>query len=265
MCLLFSPKVDSKPVFTWIYDLLSRSESKCENDCSYGPPSEISPKLFKNRGQLDNIYKIDSGFEIDILMKTAELSEYVYHSKDHDFAFAQAMYLQPDIITPFKRRSDDYHQSGVIAKIKYSDNYNEDICLIALKGSSGYKDWMGNLNLAEFDFGFESFVINDFYRPFYQKSILINELIFQETKSCKHYIFTGHSSGAATATVSAILLQERLRQRSSCDVNVVGFASPRPGNSNLINRAKNLDFVFLIENKGDIVPIENLNNIFDSI
>ena len=133
--------------------------------------------------------------------------------------------------------------------------------MIAFRGSSGFKDWMGNLNLAEFDFGFESFVINDFYRPFYQKSKLINEFIFQETKSCKHFIFTGHSSGAAVATVSAILLQERLENRTSCDVNVVGFASPRPGNSNLIGKAKKLDFVFLIENKGDFVPMEKFDKM----
>ena len=71
-------------------------------------------------------------------------------------------------------------------------------------------------------------------------------------------MFTGHSQGAAVATISAIELREELktrnRGRKKSTVNLVIFASPRPGDERIAEKAKKLDHVFLVENKGDVVP-----------
>lgn len=102
---------------------------------------------------------------------------------------------------------------------------------------------------------------NHYYRPFYQKHLLIKDFILDSTHTCDHYVFTGHSQGAAVATISAIELRDELKTRNKgawfrkkSTVNLVVFASPRTGDDRIAEKAKKLDHVFLIENKGDLVP-----------
>ena len=79
--------------------------------------------------------------------------------------------------------------------------------------------------------------------------------ILYGTKICKHYVFTGHSQGAAVATIAAIELQDDFKKRHFDNtVNLVAFASPRVGDDRIVAKAQSLDYIFLVENRGDIVP-----------
>ena len=224
------------------------------------------PNPFSNRGQLDGKYqqKDLKNYEKDLIMKTAEIAQMSYEvNSNEDSAWNlkqwedgkntnnQAKHLKLKSIAPFNETSDDgnYNTVGLVAKM---DHAIGEICFVGFRGTKNGKDWAANFNVAEGGVSWPH--LNDYYRPFYKKSVIVLDKIYDLTPSCDHLIFTGHSLGAAVSSISAIELQQRLRTRKSVSISLINFASPRPGTSKIAKKAEALDFIFLIDNKGDLVP-----------
>jgi len=243
-------------------------------DCSFQARIP-GPKLFSTRGQLDvpggNVFEVKQDYEKDLVIKIAELANFSYEMDPeksekwnldlYNSSFSvQSKHLKIHEMRVFDKSSTDfetYRSVGIIAK---TNTRIGQVCIISIRGTETFDDWVVNFNAAEISDGLKALHKNHYYRPFYKKHLLIKQLILDSTHSCDHYVFTGHSQGAAVATISAIELQEQLKNRNNClfckksTVNLVVFASPRPGDDRIAEEAKELDHVFLIENKGDIVP-----------
>ena len=244
--------------------------SAWKRDCSKtdGSFKDIipGPNPFSNRGQLDGKYRQKDlkNFEKDLIIKTAEIAQMTYEVKSAEDNFwnlrkwesgektnNQAKHLRLKSVVPFNETSRDgfYNTVGLVAKM---DHKIGEICFVGFRGSYNAQDWAANFNIAE---GGPSWPhLNGYYRPFYKKSEIVLDKIYDLTPSCNHFIFTGHSLGGAVSSISAIELQQRLKTRKPVSISLINFASPRPGTSKIAKKAESLNFIFLIDNKGDLVP-----------
>lgn len=126
-----------------------------------------------------------------------------------------------------------------------------DVAVIAFRGTDGFHDWLSNADhdLVSVDGCKHDPKVHEGYLKIYNQ-LHENHVLpwLKQNKAIRNIIITGHSLGAALATLCAYCLLD-------CNIELITFASPRVGN---------VDFCMLLEqrlknnlrivNTEDIVP-----------
>ena len=138
------------------------------------------------------------------------------------------------------------NRCGYSMSFKKSD-YNDDwICLISVRGSSNFSDWVGNFNIIAIEnekhIGF-AYPANNIYNNI-QSWLDINNI-----SGNVKYVITGHSRGAAVANLLSVKLMEN--GVSADDVYNYNFACPDVACKIVFPIYTN---IFNLCNREDIVP-----------
>lgn len=152
----------------------------------------------------------------------------------------------------------DGNSYGFVAIVQ--DTRTDEIyAAVAFRGTQGSltgMDWMADFDCVREDGIHRGFKIRveeniDIWASHLRK--------FKNRYDFREVVFTGHSLGAAEASVSAVLLDDKMRDDSdfdlgNVDLNVINFASPRPGNEAFMKRHKKAVARFRrFINPGDLV------------
>ena len=153
------------PIHEMLYDDLPRPEC-ATTDCSSAALIP-GPKLFSTRGQLDEVFEVKKDYEMDLVMKIAELANFSYemdpeksgvwnlHRYNSEFA-VQSKHLIVHEMRVFDESDPDfesYRSVGIIAKMNTGIG---EVCIISIRGTETMDDWVVNFNAAELSDGFKA-------------------------------------------------------------------------------------------------------------
>ena len=217
--------------------------------------------------------QIQDSFSINIAMKADEMIDNSYdivnsdeinsnYTNDLDFVKTCAGLIQV-FSNNIKEKTTFIVPNGfnIIERVTYSNNKSSDFGLIMIdknqrlwiifRGTQTYNDILNDIQYSQVPYKGNNNVHKGFYKLF--KSL--SEQIFKTIDLCNptQIIITGHSLGAAIATLTAI---EVHAQYPHIQLKGVGFASPRVGDRGFVKSFNNIDSIewTSIINIEDIVP-----------
>jgi triacylglycerol lipase len=112
-------------------------------------------------------------------------------------------------------------------------DFDQKYLVVAFQGSDGTADWIDNLDAIGTKLPDGSKVHAGFYRQYEEVHDRLNQEIYKYDSM--PIIFTGHSLGAALATLAAYFYWYKCY--------LVTFGSPRVGNSEFVSNFKNKDMI----------------------
>ena len=138
------------------------------------------------------------------------------------------------------------------AAITVSKN-RKRLCVV-FRGTDSFKDWMFDLRISKVKLNDGSHVHKGFYKQLKKEIIKLDTCLLDLLKKYPDYevIITGHSLGAALATLYGYILSDKIKN----NIKVISFASPKVGNkkfAKFFSKKSNLEH-YRFTNDNDIVP-----------
>ncbi|WP_078547613.1 lipase family protein [Litchfieldia alkalitelluris] len=188
-------------------------------------------------------------FNKNLALYLLKICKLTYDQFDHDGSFS--IPNNAKVLKVFKAKSfDSLEWFGFILE-------KDDSVITAFRGTDSDPDWISDAEVFQSSFPYSTdkkLLVHDGFLSIYQSCRdEILKSYSTVSKNNKKLFITGHSLGAAIATLHAL---DTAMNTDFKDVNVINFASPRVGNqefANNYNQLINKSTRFV--NQDDIIPL----------
>lgn len=144
-------------------------------------------------------------------------------------------------------------------QVAITKNYNQKRLCIVFRGSESKKDWFYNLFFPKIKLKNKNIHVHGgFYLQLKNNINDIDKLVLNNINSKTQIVVTGHSLGAALATIYGYLLSFKTNKK----ITIISFASPRVGNFKFkksFNNQSNLIHHRITNNKDLVCAIPLIN------
>ena len=144
-------------------------------------------------------------------------------------------------------------------QVAITKNFNKKKLCVVFRGTESVKDWFYNLLFSKIRLKNIS-IHKGFYLQLKENIDEIDQIVLNNINLKTDIVITGHSKGAALATIYGYLLSYKTKKK----ITIISFASPKVGNWEFKNRFDNKSNLihYRIANEKDLVCVIPIINYY---